>query len=271
MGFRNYKQLIAYTSTRIIPDGFPASPRHTYGDEYEGDEAFFGERPRVVLPFEVAIRKVRRLNLKSIKEYHKYVREFESNKPHSRLPIHPIKVWPNEWTCWGDYLGTGRVSNSKRQFLPFNEALAYVHQLKLKGEKEWKEYAKSDKRPSNIPHNPWEVYSEYVGIKSWVGTDVVSKSTTRMNGHQVLCILHDNNDPDNIYSYEVFRGGVTQAIEWSKNTYTIVRTYKHEHDLMDEVHRVIHANSSGFYDQQFTAINFNQIRFELDMMLEIIS
>lgn len=270
MEFRNYKELIKYNSTHIIPDGFPASPRHTYGDEYEGDEEFFGKRPRLALPFDVAKRTVRRLNLHGLKEYHQYVRENESHKPHSRLPMHPKRAWPDEWTDWGDFLGTGRVANAKKQFLPYDQAVAFVHQLALKGEKEWKEYAKSDRRPVNIPHNPWEVYSEYVGIKAWVGTDVVQYTVTRTGGHHVMCILHNNNDPSNVYSYLVFRGGLAQAVEYCKDRFSIVRTYKHEHNLMDEVHRVIHSNSTGFFDQEFTAINFNQIRFELDMMLQIV-
>ena len=29
----------------------------------------------------------------------------------------------------------------------------------------WKEYAKSSERPKHIPHNPWEVYDDYEGIK----------------------------------------------------------------------------------------------------------
>jgi hypothetical protein len=40
------------------------------------------------------------------------------------------------------------------KYLTFEEARAFVHKLGLKGEKEWKVYYKSGKKPSNIPTNP---------------------------------------------------------------------------------------------------------------------
>lgn len=271
MGFRHYKELIAYTTTHILPDGFPVSPKRTYKDEYEGDEEFFGQRPPIIMPFKDARRIVQRLNLNSVIEYRAYVRQHEGDKKCMRLPIHPKRSWKEEWTNWGDYLGTGRVANTKRKFLPYNEAVAFVHQLNLKGEKEWKQYAKTDKRPMDIPHNPWEVYDDWVGIKAWLGTDVVSHTTSRMEGHGVVCLLHDPYDPPNVVSYDIFQGGKLQAIEMCKDRYTILRSYKYERDMMDEVHRVIQNNSTSFYDQQFTATNLHQLRFELDMMLEIVS
>ena len=42
--------------------------------------------------------------------------------------------------------------------LPFEEARAFVHALKLGSQKEWQEYSKSGKRPPNIPSSPWKTY-----------------------------------------------------------------------------------------------------------------
>ncbi len=260
-----------YTTTHILPKGFPVSPRHTYKTEYEGDEAFFGQRPSIIMPFNDARRITRRLKLPNVKAYHDYVRNFETHKQHTRLPMRPRRIWNDDiWTNWGDYLGTGRIANKNRVFLPYKEALAFVHQLGLKGEKEWKLFAKSDKRPSTIPHNPWEVYNEYVGIKAWVGTDVVQQLTTRNDGMGVLCLLHDPFDPPNVFTYQIFKGGKTQAEFLCKNNLNIVRTYEYESDYMDEVHRIIHQSSTGFCDQHFTAINFNEICFLLDTTLVIV-
>jgi len=271
LGFRHYQSLLKYTSTHVLPVGFPASPRYTYKDEYEGDIEFFSSRPPLTMPFEDARRIVRRLNLSSAKEYYAYVRRFEKHKPHTRLPVRPTRVWSKDvWTNWGDYLGTGRIANINRVFLPYKNALAFVHQLNLKGEVEWKEYAKSSKRPPSIPHNPWEVYDEYVGMKAWVGTDVVQKMTTQNQGLSVLCILHDPLDAPNVHSYKIFKGGKTQAELFCRNKFVIVRTYEYESDYMDQARQIIQQYSTEVYDQQFTATNFNELCFQLDTTLKLL-
>ena len=62
----------------------------------------------------------------------------------------------------------------KRNFLPFEEARAFVHKLGLKNHKEWKEYAKTD-RPLFIPSDPqasykgkgWTNYGDWLGNSNY--------------------------------------------------------------------------------------------------------
>jgi len=58
----------------------------------------------------------------------------------------------------------------KNKYLPFSKARKFVHKLKLKSIKEWKEYCK-ESIPSNIPKNPKEVYKGkgWVSILDWIG------------------------------------------------------------------------------------------------------
>ena len=44
--------------------------------------------------------------------------------------------------------------------LPFAAARAIVRKLKLKGQKEWKEWSKAGYRPSNIPSTPHKTYRD---------------------------------------------------------------------------------------------------------------
>lgn len=272
MGFRNYKQLMRYTTTHILPEGFPVSPRHTYKDEYEGDSIFFGEKVPLIMPYKDAIRIVHRLQFKNLKEYRKYVRETQSSKPHMRLPMHPNRAWPDEWVDWGTYLGNGQVSNRKRNFLPYKEAMAFVHQLKLKGEKEWKLYAKSDNRPDFIPHNPWESYKdEFTGMRSWLGTDLLQQVTTRVEGYGVVGILQCGLNQPNVFSYNTFPGGTAQALLYCRqHNLKTVRLYRLEVDLMPRFMEVIRQNSSSFENMEFVAINIHEILFNLDMELIIV-
>ena len=63
--------------------------------------------------------------------------------------------------------------------LPFEEARAFARSLGLKNQVAWTAYAKSDKKPSNIPAYPREVYANkgWVSLGDWLGTGYVYKKT----------------------------------------------------------------------------------------------
>ena len=56
-------------------------------------------------------------------------------------------------------------------FLPFERARTYVRALKLKSQKEWVEWRKSDQRPVGIPSNPHTMYRDdgWVSMPDWLG------------------------------------------------------------------------------------------------------
>jgi hypothetical protein len=54
--------------------------------------------------------------------------------------------------------------------LPFEEARAFVHTLKLGDKSAWEKYGKSGKRPYNIPAGPQKVYRDtFVSWPDWLG------------------------------------------------------------------------------------------------------
>jgi hypothetical protein len=48
-----------------------------------------------------------------------------------------------------------------------------VRKLKLKGQKEWREWSKSGQRPRNIPSNPDQAYRDdgYISTIDWLGME----------------------------------------------------------------------------------------------------
>ena len=76
----------------------------------------------------------------------------------------------------GDWIGTGSVASFNRQYRPFKDAREFVRGLKLNNQKEWRAFAKSSKRPPNIPSNPWDTYKDkgWAGIGDWIGTGSVA-------------------------------------------------------------------------------------------------
>lgn len=128
---------------------------------------------RDFLPFADAREFAKKLNLKSKTEWGNYIL---LNKIPTNIPKQPNGYY-NEWQGWGDFLGTGNISNRNisKQFLPFEEAREYVRKLNLKNDYEWSEYSKSGKKPTFIPSTPAKTYGDkYKGLGDWIGTFTMS-------------------------------------------------------------------------------------------------
>lgn len=98
------------------------------------------------------------------------------------IPGNPQKVYANNgWQGMGDWLGTGRMANHMRVFLPFEKARAYVRSLGLESETEWRIYRsgklpEKGRCPPDIPTNPNRHYAKdgWVGMGDWLGTDNIA-------------------------------------------------------------------------------------------------
>ena len=127
---------------------------------------------------------VGRANWRGFEEARAFVHAFGFKTSHdwevyARSPNRPpdIPVWPayiyagKGWRSWRDWLGAGRTSPIK-DVRPFVEARAFARTLKLANRDEWEHFAKSSRRPGDIPTQPWKRYSNegWGGIDDWLGT-----------------------------------------------------------------------------------------------------
>jgi hypothetical protein len=119
-------------------------------------------------PFKEARAFARSLGLKSAKDWYAYCTP--GQKP-ADMPYSPDEVYHNKgWISWGDWLGTGRMSNIGRIYRPFEEARAYARSLGLESYQEWK--ARTDHLPPGIPKDPLKVYrEEWVSAADFLGSD----------------------------------------------------------------------------------------------------
>ena len=111
-----------------------------------------------------------RLGLKSFGEWLDYCK---SGKKPTDIPANPQNVYASDgWSGWGDWLGTGALSTSLRQYRPFQKARAFVRELGLKSQAEWTSYCRSGNKPPDIPTNPDKTYAEvgWAGMGDWLGT-----------------------------------------------------------------------------------------------------
>ena len=157
------------------PFDIPSNPNIYYKSEWVNLMDWLGTKnlknsDKVFLPFKEARKHVRKLNLKSQKDWVAYAKSKE--KP-SNIPSNPNHNYKNSgWTSMGDWLGINSISNRNKEFLPYNEAKKIVYSIGLKTVKEWLAFCKTDKKPYVIPSNPNVYYkSEWKGWADFLGKE----------------------------------------------------------------------------------------------------
>jgi predicted helicase len=166
-----------YAKSNQRPSEIPSNPHRTYKDKgWINYPNWFGSdrisnRSRVFLDYEEAQSFVRCLNLKSANDWKSYSK---SGRRPLEIPSAPNVFYVGKgWKDWGTWLGTRRESTKKLYCIEFSEAKAFVHKLKLKGQKEWRVYAKSELCPRDLPKNPQRTYkkSGWNGWPDFLGYD----------------------------------------------------------------------------------------------------
>ena len=98
------------------------------------------------------------------------------------IPSTPNMIYHQKgWQGYGDWLGTKRVATFLRQYRSFKNAKAFIIELGLRNEREWRAYKRGEipnkpPLPSDIPAKPNEVYADagWAGLGDWLGTDRIS-------------------------------------------------------------------------------------------------
>jgi hypothetical protein len=172
---RSNKEWQAWSKSGQRPSDIPSSPQKTYRDDgwisWPDWLGFEGRAPPgSMLPFAVGRAYVRKLKLRSAKEWREWSK---SGQRPSNIPSNPAQTYRDDgWVSWPDWLGSeGRRMNTKKEVLPFAVGRAYARKLKLRSAKEWREWSKSGQRPSNIPSAPDKAYRDdgWISFPDWLG------------------------------------------------------------------------------------------------------
>jgi len=116
----------------------------------------------------------RKMKFTTQKEYKEFC---DTPKKPIDIPINPHIAYKNRgWISFGEFFGTGRIANQKREFWSFEKARKFVHKLKLKNQSEWIKFASSKKRPQEIPYQPWRTYKDlgFISLGDWLGNDRIA-------------------------------------------------------------------------------------------------
>ncbi len=180
LGLKSQTDWTGWAQSGARPNDIPSTPQGVYkGKGWVGWGDWLGTGRvanfnKVQRPFQEAREFVRSLGLKRQTEWRKWS---QTEVRPSDIPAYPEGVYKNDgWKDWGDWLGTDRVAPQNMQYLPFQEARAFVCALQLSNSSEWKVWAKSGARPANIPASPSGVYKSkgWVSWGDWLGTGRVA-------------------------------------------------------------------------------------------------
>ena len=105
-------------------------------------------------------------------------RIYQKNKTRWNIPSQPDVYYKNKgWKSWEDFLGPSYVKkgiNQKGSYVDFNKAKYFIKKMNLGSAAEWNKFAKSKRRPKNIPSHPQIIYLNK-GWKGW--PDFLGKKT----------------------------------------------------------------------------------------------
>ena len=170
LSLKNLKEWSETRKQPSFPKDIPKNPAINYKDKgwiNLGDwlgTFTINPKNREYASYEHASKFAQSLNLKSLLEWRKYLKE---NKLPENIPSNPGTVYKDKgWRGFGDFLGTGNLKNGAINYLSFEQAKQFVQGLGLNSASDWRIFSKSGARPNNIPANPDKKYKNS-GWMSW--------------------------------------------------------------------------------------------------------
>lgn len=233
-----------------------------------------GRKKKNYLPFNELRNYVKKLGLKSRMDYYRW---HDANKP-LYAPKQPMRVWPDEWINWNDFLGTSnRFGNEEKlnreKYRPYWEAVRFVHKLKLKTSKQYYEWARGPDRPCDIPDRPDAIYNkDWKGWKAYLGVNVEERLNVLKETENKLIIVLANpkNLPVNAITLIKTKKPFNKIGEdWDHNL-TPIAAYYVLPDKVNQFHKLIEQFSTPKWDDPSIVLvsNMGSLLWELDYIVD---
>jgi superfamily II DNA or RNA helicase len=236
LGLRSQKEWQVLALSNQLPADIPSKPAHVYrqrGWISIGDWLGKGERHSKNRPWRNYVEArdhIRALGLGSWSEFLELCRS--GNIP-ADVPTQPDRVYRKSgWKSRGDWLGTNTIASTKRQFLEFEQARKLVRALGFETKTEYEAWARSDKRPLNVPALPSRTYANegWCGWGDWLGAYQQWNKTAILAFVSSLVPLLNRFQPSEIYAI-LRQNGCLSAVDSLEDSSPLKRL----------VHAVLHA------------------------------
>ena len=160
----------------VTPDRIYKNKWMGYGDWLGTGNVYLVGANKKWRPFKKACEFVKKLNIKSQREWKLYSQNKLKMKPID-IPTNPHVAYKNQWRGYDYWIGSGKIGPGNMR--SFKKARAYVQKLNLKGYKEWNLYCKNElkgfkEKPQDIPASPKSYKDEWKGFGDWLGTGVIA-------------------------------------------------------------------------------------------------
>lgn len=273
--FKSLKEWIKFTKKRdpktnhrIKPKNIPANPEVTYHDKgWTSWSDFLGIGTALYFPYHKAKLEARRLGLKSADAWYKWWAE-----KHPVTVPRDVNAYYDEWESWSEFLATDNVSPMKvpRKYLEYEEALKYVHNLKLKGVREYWAWYKAN-RPKFLPSHPHKVYKTvWNNWDEWLGKSTIVRFEIKNLNTSVLYIVHHGGTPGNVVEIGLDTIGRQSVYEkFIRLRAQIIKMYKYQPELKQQIDGIVVRNTSRWWDAErhYIVNSIPQLIFDLDQIL----
>src|SRR5262249_37454168 len=151
LGLKSFAEWRSFARSSRRPEDIPTQPWKRYRSKgWDGIDDWLGTSRKAPTKnkraFPDARAFARELRLTSVKEWQKFT---SSGPLPPDIPADPAHAYKGHgWVNLADWLGI------QKQMRPYEEARAFVRDLKLKSAAEWRKWSKSNKRPVDIPSAP---------------------------------------------------------------------------------------------------------------------
>jgi len=179
-------------------------------------------RPRYNYEFDEAVEVIRKENLRSMGQYLKW---WDLHTP-SKLPKRPDRAYEKDWKGWGYFLGNyNEFPFIRKKYRSYEDAREYAQSLNLSSVTEWHEFAKSGKKPEDIPARPDVVYQRDYKWHTWsefLGNRIEIKLEQAKNKPKYFYIAKYPETPQNVFYF-----GITTSKENLKkdHSFQVFRMY----------------------------------------------
>jgi hypothetical protein len=166
--FKNSHEWRRFCTSGNKPKNIPSDIAKVYKNEgWKGMQDFLGPRDKFI-DYEIAKKIIEKFYIKSKREWDNFCK---SGKKPDDIPYAVEKVYENNgWISWGEFLGTGKVADKEKRYRTFIEVKKFVHNLNLRTQAEWKAFAKTDKKPLDIPSKVERTFaSEWISWPDFLG------------------------------------------------------------------------------------------------------
>ena len=178
LNFKNEKEWRNYSKNER-PLNIPSNPNYYYKNKgWVSMNDWLGKESKIIneyLDFEEARDFVRKLNLKSTTEW----KEFSKKDRPLNIPSNPHNSYKRKgWINYGDWLGTFRISDNKREYLNFTEAKKIIHSFNFKSFNEYKIAYEKGLIQKDIPKYPNQTYKNkgWISMGDWLGNDNIAST-----------------------------------------------------------------------------------------------